>query len=154
MRGKRTLAESLDSYVSKELMDGQNQYHSEQLGKKVGGQSCLHAAVACDVVVFEQAAGGRAQAASPVPQRARGWAGCLPARRGGWGDGAAACPACKRVLVLILPSTTTACQVDAEKRVLFKHLPHTLVLHLKRFEWDYETYQRWKVRSHCLTRSA
>jgi uncharacterized UBP type Zn finger protein len=36
--------------------------------------------------------------------------------------------------------------VDAEKRTLIKQLPHTLVLHLKRFEWDYETYQRWKVR--------
>ena len=36
-------------------------------------------------------------------------------------------------------------QVDAEKRTLIKQLPHTLVLHLKRFEWDYETYQRWKV---------
>ncbi len=36
-------------------------------------------------------------------------------------------------------------QVDAEKRTLIKALPHTLVLHLKRFEWDYETYQRWKV---------
>jgi len=35
--------------------------------------------------------------------------------------------------------------VDAEKRTLIKSLPHTLVLHLKRFEWDYETYQRWKV---------
>ena len=37
VRGKRTLAESLDSYVSKELMDGQNQYLCEELGKKVGG---------------------------------------------------------------------------------------------------------------------
>ena len=36
-------------------------------------------------------------------------------------------------------------QVDAEKRTLIKHLPHTLVLHLKRFEFDYETFQRWKV---------
>ncbi|EFN51470.1 hypothetical protein CHLNCDRAFT_59229, partial [Chlorella variabilis] len=35
VRGKRTLAESLDSYVSKELMDGQNQYLCEELGKKV-----------------------------------------------------------------------------------------------------------------------
>ncbi|KAL4452636.1 hypothetical protein ABPG75_008298 [Micractinium tetrahymenae] len=70
VRGKRTLAESLRSFVCKELMDGQNQYHSEELGKKV----------------------------------------------------------------------------DAEKRTLIKELPHTLVLHLKRFEWDYETYQRWKVK--------
>ncbi len=35
--------------------------------------------------------------------------------------------------------------MDAEKRTLIRVLPHTLVLHLKRFEWDYETYQRWKV---------
>jgi ubiquitin carboxyl-terminal hydrolase 9/24 len=73
VRGKRTLAESLDSYVSKELMDGQNQYHCEELGKKV----------------------------------------------------------------------------DAEKRTLLKALPHTLALHLKRFEWDYETYQRWKAGVCC-----
>lgn len=40
----------------------------------------------------------------------------------------------------------TACpQVDAEKRTLIKALPGTLVLHLKRFEFDYETFQRWKV---------
>ncbi|PSC74217.1 ubiquitin specific peptidase 24 isoform A [Micractinium conductrix] len=70
VRGKRTLAESLRSFVSKELMDGQNQYECEELGKKV----------------------------------------------------------------------------DAEKRTLIKELPHTLALHLKRFEWDYETYQRWKVK--------
>jgi hypothetical protein len=41
VRGKRTLAESLDSYVSKELMDGQNQYLCEQLGRKVGEQGRL-----------------------------------------------------------------------------------------------------------------
>ena len=39
--------------------------------------------------------------------------------------------------------------MDAEKRTLIKSLPHTLVLHLKRFEWDYETYQRWKVGCCC-----
>ena len=39
MRGKRTLAESLDSYVQRELMDGENQWLCEELGKKVhGGQ--------------------------------------------------------------------------------------------------------------------
>jgi hypothetical protein len=40
-------------------------------------------------------------------------------------------------------------QVDAEKRTLLKALPHTLALHLKRFEWDYETYQRWKAGVCC-----
>ena len=35
--------------------------------------------------------------------------------------------------------------MDAEKRTLIKALPHTLVFHLKRFEWDYESYTRWKV---------
>lgn len=39
--------------------------------------------------------------------------------------------------------------MDAEKRTLIKHLPHTLVLHLKRFEFDYETFQRWKVGAAC-----
>jgi len=37
-------------------------------------------------------------------------------------------------------------KVDAEKRTLIRNLPHTLMLHLKRFEWDYETYSRWKVK--------
>lgn len=35
VRGKRTLAESLEAYCAKELMDGQNQYLCEELGKKV-----------------------------------------------------------------------------------------------------------------------
>lgn len=35
VRGKRTLAESLDSYVQRELMDGENQWLCEELGKKV-----------------------------------------------------------------------------------------------------------------------
>ena len=48
-------------------------------------------------------------------------------------------PACPPARLLLAP------QVDAEKRTLIRQLPHTLVLHLKRFEWDYETYQRWKV---------
>lgn len=38
------------------------------------------------------------------------------------------------------------CKVDAEKRTLIRRLPHTLMLHLKRFEWDYETLTRWKVK--------
>lgn len=37
-------------------------------------------------------------------------------------------------------------KVDAEKRTLIRSLPHTLMLHLKRFEWDYETFSRWKVK--------
>ena len=36
MRGKRTLEESLDFYVQGELMEGDNQYLCEELGKKVG----------------------------------------------------------------------------------------------------------------------
>jgi ubiquitin C-terminal hydrolase len=37
-------------------------------------------------------------------------------------------------------------KVDAKKRTLIKKLPESLVFHLKRFEWDYETYQRWKIK--------
>lgn len=37
-------------------------------------------------------------------------------------------------------------KVDAEKRTLIKRLPHTLMIHLKRFEWDHETLTRWKVK--------
>ena len=37
-------------------------------------------------------------------------------------------------------------KVDAKKRTLIKNLPESLVFHLKRFEWDYETYQRWKIK--------
>ena len=36
VRGKRTLEESLDFYVQGELMEGDNQYLCEELGKKVG----------------------------------------------------------------------------------------------------------------------
>jgi len=35
VRGKRTLEESLDFYVQGELMEGENQYLCEELGKKV-----------------------------------------------------------------------------------------------------------------------
>jgi hypothetical protein len=35
VRGKRTLEESLDFYVQGELMEGDNQYLCEELGKKV-----------------------------------------------------------------------------------------------------------------------
>ncbi len=37
-------------------------------------------------------------------------------------------------------------QVDAVKRNCIKVLPHTLVIHLKRFEFDYETMNRWKIK--------
>lgn len=37
-------------------------------------------------------------------------------------------------------------QVDAVKRSCIKALPHTLVIHLKRFEFDYETMTRWKIK--------
>ena len=39
-----------------------------------------------------------------------------------------------------------ALQVDAVKRNCIKVLPHTLVVHLKRFEFDYETMNRWKIK--------
>ncbi|KAL3156421.1 hypothetical protein ABBQ38_000732 [Trebouxia sp. C0009 RCD-2024] len=37
-------------------------------------------------------------------------------------------------------------KVDAIKRSCIKTLPHTLVIHLKRFEFDYETMTRWKIK--------
>ena len=37
-------------------------------------------------------------------------------------------------------------QVDAVKRNCIKVLPHMLVIHLKRFEYDYETMNRWKIK--------
>jgi len=70
VRGKKGLTESLESYVAVEMMNGENQWLCEELGKKV----------------------------------------------------------------------------DAEKRTLIGALPNTLMLHLKRFEWDYETFSRWKVK--------
>lgn len=41
-------------------------------------------------------------------------------------------------------------QVDAIKRSCIKTLPHTLVIHLKRFEFDYETMTRWKIKDRCV----
>ena len=40
VRGKQTLEESLDFYVQGELMEGDNQYLCEELGKKVGLRIC------------------------------------------------------------------------------------------------------------------
>jgi len=40
-----------------------------------------------------------------------------------------------------------AMQVDAVKRNCIKVLPHTLVIHLKRFEFDFEAMSRWKIKS-------
>lgn len=37
-------------------------------------------------------------------------------------------------------------KVDAEKRQLVRQLPQTLMFHLKRFEWDHETWTRLKVK--------
>lgn len=37
-------------------------------------------------------------------------------------------------------------QVDAVKRACVKTLPNTLVIHLKRFEFDFDTMMRWKIR--------
>ena len=37
-------------------------------------------------------------------------------------------------------------KIDAEKRQLIRRLPSTLMFHLKRFEWDYETGTRWKIK--------
>ena len=43
-------------------------------------------------------------------------------------------------------------QVDAVKRNCIKVLPHTLVIHLKRFEFDFEAMSRWKIKSRCADR--
>jgi len=70
VRGKKDLIESLESYVAPETLDGENQWHCEELGHKV----------------------------------------------------------------------------DAKKKTMLKKLPDTLVFHLKRFEWDFETLSRWKIK--------
>uniref|UniRef100_A0A061RL24 Ubiquitin carboxyl-terminal hydrolase 9/24 n=2 Tax=Tetraselmis sp. GSL018 TaxID=582737 RepID=A0A061RL24_9CHLO len=70
IRGKHNLLESLSSYVQGELMEGENAYYCEGIGRKV----------------------------------------------------------------------------DAVKRACVKTLPNTLVIHLKRFEFDFDTMMRWKVR--------
>ena len=47
VRGKQTLEESLDFYVQGELMEGDNQYLCEELGKKVDSQHAHHIAMQC-----------------------------------------------------------------------------------------------------------
>jgi len=37
-------------------------------------------------------------------------------------------------------------KVDAQKRTLIRKLPNTLVFHFKRFEWDFDTLSRWKIK--------
>ena len=39
--------------------------------------------------------------------------------------------------------------MDTDKRCCFQSLPATLVLHLKRFELNYDTFQKQKVNSRC-----
>lgn len=41
------------------------------------------------------------------------------------------------------------CHVDALKRALVKDLPNVLVLHLKRFEFDYERMRNLKINDRC-----
>jgi hypothetical protein len=43
-----------------------------------------------------------------------------------------------------------ASQVETLKRCCLKELPSTLVLHLKRFELDYVTFQKKKINSYCV----
>lgn len=64
------------------------------------------------------------------------------------GVGGCQCSAAPAQHILGGPGCTSAValQVDAVKRNCFKTLPHTLVIHLKRFEFDYETMSRWKVK--------
>lgn len=40
-------------------------------------------------------------------------------------------------------------KVVAQRRSFIKHLPNTVVLNLKRFEFDYNTMQRFKVNDYC-----
>ena len=40
-------------------------------------------------------------------------------------------------------------QVDAMKRVCIKELPRTLILHLKRFEFDLDFMKKVKVNDSC-----
>lgn len=37
-------------------------------------------------------------------------------------------------------------KVDAKKKTMLKKLPESLVFHLKRFEWDFDTLSRWKIK--------
>ena len=54
-------------------------------------------------------------------------------------------------LLLYLSETCCCEQVDAIKRSCIKSLPHTLVIHLKRFEFDYETMTRMKIKDRSVS---
>ena len=41
------------------------------------------------------------------------------------------------------------CKRDTLKRTCIKHLPNTLILHLKRFAFDYDTMRKEKVNDYC-----
>jgi ubiquitin carboxyl-terminal hydrolase 34 len=47
------------------------------------------------------------------------------------------------------PLLTVGLQVDAMKRVCIKELPRTLILHLKRFEFDLDFMKKVKVNDCC-----
>lgn len=40
-------------------------------------------------------------------------------------------------------------KVDAHKRSYLKELSDTVVIQLKRFEYDYSTFQRYKINDYC-----
>jgi hypothetical protein len=40
-------------------------------------------------------------------------------------------------------------KVSAQRRTYIKDISDTVVIHLKRFEFDYSTMQRWKVNDYC-----
>ena len=135
VRGKRTLEESLDFYCQGELMEGDNQYFCEEAGKKVAAPwpPCIctapHSAVAvgldtCPVLRSHKRAGQFCTVGAAIETCCKSLMCCRPS-------------ACHSLRCL---------QVDAVKRNCLKVLPHTLVIHLKRFEFDYETMTRWKIK--------
>ena len=40
-------------------------------------------------------------------------------------------------------------KISAQRRTYLKDLSDTVVIHLKRFEFDYSTMQRWKINDYC-----
>ncbi|CAI5988732.1 unnamed protein product [Closterium sp. NIES-65] len=158
VKGKRGLQESLEAFVQGDLLEADNAYFCGQCGKK----ESLEAFVQGDLLEADNAY-FCGQCGKKVDALKRACIKTLP-------------PTliihlkcfdfdyetmqrlklkhvlCSLPLLFTPPSNTSVAllpsplQVDALKRACIKTLPPTLIIHLKRFDFDYETMQRLKLK--------
>ena len=122
-------------------MEGDNQYFCEQAGRNVRSE--------CMLGMRAPARGS--QQLFPAAHAIIAAAARLPAH-----VSSSTALARRHIQISDIRNRATArnrAQVDAVRRTCIKALPDTLVLHLKRFEFDYETMLRLKLCDRCACAS-